>query len=148
MCKKKASAKRQNEKTITEALMSDGLMFGRIQQSLGQGGFRVVLNDGVVTTAIPRGLFTSRSFRLSLGDIIILEDSTSGKDYQIIGKMEKKEAHHFYRIGKIAKHIFEDPKDDGDNDSIFDYDDEDDENEKGKKNNFIDLSDEIDIKDI
>lgn len=143
--KKKAGALRENEKAITQALVTDELLFARVDASLGQGGFRIVMNDGCITTAIPRGLFTSRSLRLTPGDIVILEDASSCKNYRIVGRIERKEARHFYQIGKICKHVWETPKDkkEEEEEDAFEFVEDD-----GKDDDAGSVDSYIDIKNI
>jgi translation initiation factor IF-1 len=70
--KKGAAALFQNGKVIAKA-MEEGGTFGAVVKKIGNGGFLVAVNSKKNVLAVPRGLFTKRTMRIEVGQVVILE---------------------------------------------------------------------------
>ena len=111
-----SSASKANVRAVINAIQSDSTIFARVDKSLGNSNFRLTLNDGSPCQGTPRGLFTSRNMRITLGDIVILETSTSST-HEIIGLLSKEESATLYKNKRLSKHLCGE----GEEDTLFDY---------------------------
>lgn len=126
-----ASAKRENEKAIRTLYVNpEAYLFARIDASLGAGGFRIVLNDSTIVTGIPRGLFNPRTFRINVGDVVLIEacDNKSNR-HQIIAKLSQDEVKQFYNNKMISEAVFRKPdvSNEKEEDEKWEFDDESDD---------------------
>ena len=115
--KKSASAQFQCLKAIKSAAEgSDGLVFASVQSAKGNGYFTLRLAEGKTARGTPRGLFTSGSMRISVGQIVVLEGVPAdikfcrGREraipYEIVGVIqERREAEQFVRKGKLPREV-------------------------------------------
>ena len=128
-------ARRQNEKAIREFFVTqdeDRFLIGRVLTSLGHGSFRVKGNDGCDITASPRGLFSQRTFRIAVGDFVLLDraDPDSKLASQIIGKLDDKVAKELRGAKKITDAVWRDPnQEDGEGDEPFEFEEGSDKEE-------------------
>lgn len=111
-----SSASKANVRAVVSAIQSDSAIFARVERSLGNSNFRLTLNDGSPCQGTPRGLFTSRNMRITLGDIVILERSTSST-HEIIGLLSKEESAALYKSKRLSKHLCAEEQED----TLFDY---------------------------
>lgn len=86
--KKAASALNQNQKQIKAALAGATLTFAAVEKSLGRAQFLLKLTGHKTATGAPRGLFTSGTLRISVGQIVIVEGSEK-LGYEIIARIEQ-----------------------------------------------------------
>ena len=121
-------ARRQNEKAIREFFVTedeDRFLIGRVLASLGHSSFRVKGNDGCDIVASPRGLFNQRTFRIAVGDFVLLDraDPATKLASQIIGKLDDRVAKELRGAKKITDAVWRDPnKEDGEADDNFEFD--------------------------
>lgn len=94
--KKGAAALFQNSKEIDRAL-KHGATCGAVTKSLGFGGFTVQLSHKKSVLAVPRGLFTCGTMRISVGQIVIIVgtdraegDSRSALPWEIVARVDDK----------------------------------------------------------
>jgi hypothetical protein len=86
--KKAASALNQNQKQIKAALAGATLTFAAVEKSLGRAQFLLKLTGHKTATGAPRGLFTSGTLRISVGQIVIVEGSEK-LGYEIVARIEQ-----------------------------------------------------------
>ena len=112
-----SSALKANGRAVSAAMISSDTIFARVDACLGTY-FRLCKNDGSLCQGSPRGLFTSRNMRMTRGDIVILEPSTS-KVHEIIGRLSKEEAAALYAANRLSKQLY--CSDEGQEDELFEY---------------------------
>ena len=111
--KKAAAATAKSSRAVLKA---SGDVFMSVQSTKGDGYFRVRMADGIELTGTPRGLFTSGSMRISVGQIVVLEGVPAdikfcrGREraipYEIVGVIqERREAEQFVRKGKLPREV-------------------------------------------
>ena len=111
--KKSESALRQNKLSVKKASEEgSGLCFLSVQAARGNGYFTLRKEDGREITGTPRGLFTSGSMRISVGQIVVVdgipEDQSKIKDhpYEIVGVVqERSEARELIKSGRMSKKV-------------------------------------------
>ena len=114
---KAAAAQLQSARAVQKAAAGgNNLVFMSVQSTKGDGYFRVRMADGIELTGTPRGLFTSGSMRISVGQIVVLEGVPAdikfcrGREraipYEIVGVIqERREAEQFVRKGKLPREV-------------------------------------------
>lgn len=88
--KKSASAQFQCLKAIKSAAEgSGGLVFASVQSAKGNGYFTLRLAEGKEARGTPRGLFTSGSMRISVGQIVVASGSQKN-GMEIVGVIQDR----------------------------------------------------------
>jgi len=87
--KKSAAALYQNAKAIDKA-MDGGATFGAVMKRLGNGAFSIQLDGKVTVQATPRGLFTSGTMRIHVGQLVIVEGESYTRPWEIVGLIDQK----------------------------------------------------------
>ena len=94
--KKGAAALFQNSKEIERAF-KNGATCGAVTKRLGNGGFTVQLSSKKSVMGTPRGLFTSGTMRISVGQIVIVVgtdraegDSRPALPWEIVARVDDK----------------------------------------------------------
>ena len=88
--KKSASAQFQCIKAIKSAAEGQGgLVFASVQSAKGNGYFTLRLAEGKEARGTPRGLFTSGSMRISVGQIVVASGSQKN-GMEIVGVIQDR----------------------------------------------------------
>jgi len=87
--KKSAAALYQNAKAIDKA-MDGGATFGAVMKRLGNGAFSIQLDGKVSVQGTPRGLFTSGTMRIHVGQLVIVEGESYTRPWEIVGLIDQK----------------------------------------------------------
>lgn len=86
--KKAASAINQNQKQIKAAFNGTPVTFAAVEKCLSHGQFLLKLTQHKTGRGAARGLFTSGTMRISVGQIVIVEGSEK-LGYEIVGRIEQ-----------------------------------------------------------
>jgi len=89
---KNASAMLQNETQIKKALkgLFEPTNFAYVEKHLGSAQFSLKVTDNKSARGTPRGLFTSGTMRVLVGQIVIVEGDVKN-GFEIIGVMERED---------------------------------------------------------
>jgi hypothetical protein len=103
--KKAASALHQNHKQIKAAFDGAEVTFAAVEKSLGRAQFLLKLTGHKTGTGAPRGLFTSGTMRISVGQIVIVEGSEK-LGYEIVARIEQmSDAQKLVKLGIMPADI-------------------------------------------
>ena len=89
--KKSAAALFQNAKAIDRA-MAEGATFGAVLKRLGNGAFSIQIDDKgkCKVQGTPRGLFTSGTMRIHVGQLVIVEGASYERPWEIVALIDEK----------------------------------------------------------
>lgn len=89
--KKSAAALFQNAKAIDKA-MEEGATFGAVIRRLGNGAFSIQLDEKgkEKVQGTPRGLFTSGTMRIHVGQLVIVEGASATRPWEIVALIDEK----------------------------------------------------------
>ena len=89
--KKSAAALFQNAKAIEKA-MAEGATFGAVIRRLGNGAFSIQLDEKgkEKVQGTPRGLFTSGTMRIHVGQLVIVEGASATRPWEIVALIDEK----------------------------------------------------------
>ena len=89
--KKSAAALFQNAKAIDKA-MEEGATFGAVIRRLGNGAFSIQLDEKgkEKVQGTPRGLFTSGTMRIHVGQLVIVEGASAKRPWEIVALIDEK----------------------------------------------------------
>ena len=87
--KKSAAALFQNAKAIDKA-MEEGATFGAVIRRLGNGAFSIQLDGKEKVQGTPRGLFTSGTMRIHVGQLVIVEGASATRPWEIVALIDEK----------------------------------------------------------
>jgi len=134
---KRVAAETKNKKAFQEALDGKTSIIGRVEKTLGNGGFQVALGQGKVVQGLIRGVFkggrASEAFVVAGMFVILAATTGSAKVHEIVGVINKKKD---LKALKDSGCIHQSLCDAGAADDLFDYEgceDESEMNEDEKK---------------
>ena len=92
-----------NNKAITECFNTPESIFGRVIRLLGNSRISVALDDESIVQATIRGLLRSKSTKIDIRDIVILEKDDSNSYYVIGVITDRKDTNRLVKEDRIPK---------------------------------------------